>query len=122
MSDLGTRAQALQARDGVAETPANVTTVQFVDGLVPETEGPKRPQRQHHSKSRNGCQRCRTRRVKVRPQSFISFLIAAEAVAWLALSFFSNLREQRQNLVSFPFPSTSPSDSKYEQVLPTLDN
>src|SRR5271154_3436357 len=107
MSDLNTREQALQARGRVAETPANVTTVQFVDGLVPETEGPKRPRKQHHNKSRNGCQRCRTRRVKVCPQSFISFLIAAEALVWLALSFLSTCD---QNLVSFPFPSTSSSD------------
>ena len=103
MSDLRTRAQALQARDGVTETPANVTTVQFVDGLVPESEGPKRPPKLHHKKSRTGCQRCRTRRVKVYPSSHsFPFLSRRKSLPGLNYLSLSNLREQCQNLMSFP--------------------
>src|ERR1700722_12358635 len=64
--------KAPQARVGVDENPANVTTLQFVQGSFPPNQGPKGPPKLNHKKSRNGCRQCKTRRVKVTsPISFI---------------------------------------------------
>jgi hypothetical protein len=73
MSRRPTQPQASQATAGEA---ANVTTVQFVHGAWPPTPRPKGPSKLYHKKSRSGCRRCKTRRVKVTPPiSFIFTLI-----------------------------------------------
>jgi hypothetical protein len=76
MSRRPTQPQASQATAGEAEKPANVTTVQFVLGSWPPAPRPKGPSKLNHKKSRKGCRRCKTRRVKVTsPISFIFILI-----------------------------------------------
>jgi hypothetical protein len=76
MSRRPTQPQASQATASGAEKPANVTTVQFVLGSWPPAPRPKGPSKLNHKKSRKGCRRCKTRRVKVTsPISFIFILI-----------------------------------------------
>lgn len=65
-----------RATSGISGTPPRVTAEMFVNGYVPESQAVKGPPKMYHKKSRNGCQRCRSRRVKVKFIVLHRFILA----------------------------------------------
>lgn len=91
MADLHTHVQRQRADNTTVQGSAGMVDktggVTFVDGLVPDNQGPKGPPKLYHKKSRNGCQRCRSRRVKVQSLSDLPISRQFSSIYWfLSLS------------------------------------
>lgn len=65
-----------RSTEGSASTLTAAAGIEmFVSGLRSQTQRPKGPAKLYHKKSRNGCQRCRARRVKVQSTLPCPFLL-----------------------------------------------